>query len=63
MECAFEKMGDESCKANSPCRTSCKLFLYTLGRIHCRDFEIAKAEREDRDADIRESQQDLFNEG
>ena len=46
MDCVFEKMGLEDCKANSPCHTSCKLFLYTLGRIHCRDFEIAKAERE-----------------
>jgi len=45
MDCAFEKMGEESCKANSPCANICKLFFYTTGRIHCRDFEIAKEER------------------
>lgn len=35
----------QECRANRPCEIYCRLWYLTLGRIHCRDFELAKQER------------------
>lgn len=36
----------QECRANRPCEHFCRLWWLTLGGIHCRDFEIAKQERQ-----------------